>query len=185
MRVRFAPRARLIVSSKVHMDNSNQTYKPKLGSNPILILLAIFLIFLGAVGQFANFMHGRTIKEFEEKGKLYSGPVTDNYFFYTKNFGHRTLTKTNYMVCFKPDVAPSEGYDLLCSSEYISRSLAKQLPVGTRIDAYWREDIYDVLLVPGINTWRNSWFLQYVDYLLYGAGLVLFLVAKIMKRFKE
>jgi hypothetical protein len=89
------------------------------------------------------------------------------------------------MICFKPETSAPEGYDLLCSSEYVSRSLAKQLPVGTKIDGYWRGDIYEVLLVPAINTWRNSWFLQYTAHVFFGIGIVLLVVAKIMKRLRN
>ncbi len=181
MRVRFAPRAHLII----FMDNLTHTNKPKSVVNVVLIIFALVFILFGAIGQFANFMHRSKIKEFEEKGKIYSGTVTDNYFFYSQNIGQKTTTKTNYMICFKPEAFAPEGYDLLCSSEYVSRSLAKQLPVGTKIDGYWRGDIYEVLLVPAINTWRNSWFFQYAAYVFLGLGIVLFAIAKIMKRLRS
>ncbi|MFA6427692.1 MAG: hypothetical protein WCW16_04615 [Candidatus Magasanikbacteria bacterium] len=145
------------------------------------IMFAIFILFLiGAITLFANFMHRNNIREFEEKGKVYTGIVTDNYFFHTPEVGTRSSIRTRYMICLKP-TEPIENYELLCSSEYISRSLAQKYPVGSTISGYFRNDIYEILLIPGIESWRGNKIFQYLPYGFFGVGVVLLLYAKLKK----
>jgi len=120
------------------------------------------------------------IKEFEEKGKVYTGAVTDNYFFQARDYGNRSGIRTRYMICFKPS-EPIENHELLCSSEYISRSTAQKYPVGSAMSGYFRNDIQDMLLIPGIESWRGNKIFQYLPYAFFGVGIVLLLIGKLKK----
>lgn len=144
----------------------------------IFIICSLFCFFLGAVVLFANYMHRQEIKGFETTGKVYTGTVTSNYFFYIRDLGNSTGIRTHYMICFKPSEPPEpiEIHETLCSDSYISRSLANQYPVGSSISAYFRYDIQDTLLIPGIENWRNSKLLQNLPYGFFGLGIVLFLL---------
>ena len=159
------------------MDN---THKGGSRSHAGIIFAVVILFLIGAITLFANFMHRSTIKEFEEKGKIYTGVVTDNYFFQTPEVGTKSSTRTRYMICFKPTEL-IENYELLCSSEYISRSLAQKYPVGSTISAYFRNDIFDTLLIPGIESWKANKIFQYLPYGFFGVGIMLLLIGKLKK----
>ena len=133
------------------------------GSAPKIIAftLGIMFVLFSGIGLMANMIHRHDINEYEELGKIYSGPVTDNYFFEVPNMGTKSTTRVEHMICFKPE-NPPENRDLICSAEFVSKSLAKKYPVGSQISAYYRDDIFDSLLIPAIENWRNDWRLQYM-----------------------
>ena len=145
-----------------------------------IIFVVCILFLIGAITLFANFMHRQNIKDFETKGKVYSGVVTDNYFFYAHEVGTRTNIRTRYMICFKPN-EPVENHEILCSSEYISRNTAQKYPVGSIISGYFRNDIQDMLLIPGIESWRENKVFQYLPYGFLGVGVLLLMMGKVKK----
>ncbi|HAT03506.1 MAG TPA: hypothetical protein DCS29_01875 [Candidatus Magasanikbacteria bacterium] len=158
----------------------NNIHKGELSTHVGIIFAVSILFLMGAITLFANFMHRSTIKEFEEKGKVYTGAVTDNYFFQARDYGNRSGIRTRYMICFKPS-EPIENHELLCSSEYISRSTAQKYPVGSAMSGYFRNDIQDMLLIPGIESWRGNKIFQYLPYAFFGVGIVLLLIGKLKK----
>ena len=159
-----------------------KNYQSASNSSTVIIFVAVILFLFSGIALIANLIHRQNINNFEQLGQIYSGPITDNYYFEAPEYGTKYgKTRTKFMICFKPETPP-ENVDLLCSTEFVSKSFAAKYPIGSPISAYYRSDINDLLLIPAIEHWRNNWFFQTLFPGIFILGLLMFIYVKFFKK---
>lgn len=144
----------------------------------ILLLILIVLLIFSAIGSLAVQIHKKTIKEFIDNSKLYTGEITDNYYFERLDIGGPALTRTEHMICLKSEEAP-QTESLFCSTQYISKKLATQLPIGTKTNFYYRDDIHETLLQSAVENWQRSLFFQKIPQGVFLFSLLGILIVKV------
>lgn len=162
------------------MNNIQKIYASD-GKYTVAVFIGIILLLFSSIGLFANLMHYKNIKSFEQQGQLFTGTVIDNYYFERIDIGGSSLTRVMRMICVDTDEEHEEG-TLLCTSEFISKSLAKTLPLGTTVEIYYRNDIHDSLLKPAIDHWKTSWFHQGLPTGAFILSLLMLLYVKLSKK---